>query len=281
MHWTRTISQAATRHWVGTVGALIVLTVIAVAVVAPFLAPYPAAAQVATRLQPPNRQFLLGTDEFGRDVLSRVIYGSRISLYVGIVSVGISLLFGGSLGTVAAFFGGLTDNIIMRLMDLLFSIPSLILAIVITGTLRPSLTNAMLAIGIVYTPRFARVARGPALSVMREAYVEAAWMIGAGRLRIMLSHLLPNIVAPLIVQSTLAFSTAILTEAALSFLGLGTQPPDPSWGTMLGTGRKYMELAPWIAVFPGLAIMLAVLGFNLLGDGLRDFFDPRLRRSRR
>jgi peptide/nickel transport system permease protein len=262
-------------------GAAVVLLVIAVGVLAPYLAPYEPDAQLGGRLDPPGRQFLLGADEFGRDVLSRVIHGTRISLYVGVVSVGIALLLGGSLGLAAAFFGGRVDNAIMRLMDLMFSIPSLILAIVITGTLGPTLTNAMLAIGLVYTPRFARVARGPALAVMQEPYVEAARSIGAGQLRIMLRHILPNIQASLIVQSTLAFSTAILTEAALSFLGLGTQPPDPSWGTMLQTGRRYMERSPWVAVFPGLAIMVAVLGFNLLGDGLRDHFDPRLRKGGR
>jgi len=272
------VGRVIGKHWVGTLGMFIVLVVIAVGVFAPHFAPYLPDEQLGARLDSPSPQFSLGTDEFGRDVLSRIICGARISLYVGVVSVSISLVFGGSLGMIAAFFGGRVDSAIMRCMDLLFSIPSLVLALVITGTLGPSLTNAMLAIGIVYTPRFARVARGPTLSIMQQPYVEAARSIGAGHLRIMLRHVLPNILASLIVQSTLAFSTAILTEASLSFLGLGTQPPDPSWGTMLGTGRKFMEFAPWVAVFPGLAIMIAVLGFNLLGDGLRDFFDPRIRR---
>ncbi len=274
------LRQFITTNRIGALGAVIVLLVIATGILAPYVAPYAPEAQLGARLEAPSRRFFLGTDEFGRDVLSRTVHGTRISLYVGVVSVGIALLLGGSLGLIAAFFSGRADGLIMRFMDLIFSIPSLILAIVITGTLGPTLTNAMLAIGIVYIPRFARVARGPALAVMQEPYVEAARMIGAGRLRIMRRYVLPNIQTSLIVQSTLAFSTAILTEAALSFLGLGTQPPDPSWGTMLQTGRKFMELAPWVAIFPGLAIMIAVLGFNLLGDGLRDYFDPRLRRGR-
>lgn len=264
---------------IGALGLLIVVAVVVIALGANVLAPYSPTAQLAKRLTPPNPQYLLGTDEFGRDILSRIIYGSRISLYVGIISVGIALVAGASLGVIAGFYRGRVDTVIMRLVDIVFAFPSVILAIAITGILGPSLTNAMIAIGIVYAPTFARVARGPVLSVMQEEYIEAARVVGVPNRRIMVRHVLPNITAPLIVQATLSFSTAILTEAALSFLGLGTQPPDPSWGTMLGTGRQYMVLAPWVAVYPGLAIMLTVLGFNLLGDGLRDILDPRLRGS--
>ncbi len=262
---------------IGALGALVIFAIIALAILAGSVSPFDPTAQIATRLAPPDGRYLLGVDEFGRDVLSRIIHGSRISLYVGIVSVGIALLAGATMGLLAGYYGGWIDNLVMRLVDIMFSFPSIILAIAITGILGPSLTNAMIAIGIVYAPTFARVTRGPVLSVIQEQYIEAARTLGAGDRRILLRHVLPNVMAPLIVQTTLSLSTAILTEASLSFLGLGTQPPDPSWGTMLGTGRKYMEIAPWVAVFPGVAIMITVLGFNLLGDGLRDALDPRLR----
>jgi len=269
--------RSAAKNPLGVIGALLILALILVALLAGVLAPFDPVSQLARRLTAPANPYLLGTDEFGRDVFSRIIYGSRISLYVGVVSVGIALGIGGTLGLIAGYFGGWIDNLIMRLMDVMFAIPSLVLAIAITGILGPSLQNAMIAIGIVYTPTFARVARGPVLSVVQHEYVHAARTIGAQDWRIIVRHVLPNVTAPIIVQTTLSLSTAILAEAVLSFLGLGTQPPEPSWGTMLGTGRKFMETAPWVAVFPGVAIMLAVLGFNLLGDGLRDALDPRLK----
>jgi len=261
----------------GVVGAALIGLLLLTAALANVLAPFDPSAQIARRLTGPGGEYLLGTDELGRDILSRIIYGTRISLYVGVVSVGIALGIGGTLGLLAGYFGGWVDNLLMRLMDVMFAIPSLVLAIAITGILGPNLRNAMIAIGLVYTPTFARVARGPVLSVVQHEYVAAARTVGARHGRILLRHVLPNVTAPIIVQTTLSLSTAILTEAVLSFLGLGTQPPEPSWGTMLGTGRKFMETAPWVAVFPGFAIMLAVLGFNLLGDGLRDALDPRLR----
>lgn len=275
----RQAERLARKNPIGTLGLLIVVAVVILALGADVLAPYSPTAQLGTRLTPPNTQYLLGTDEFGRDILSRLIYGARISLYVGIVSVGIAFVTGTTLGIVAGFYRSWVDTVIMRLVDIVFAFPSVILAIAISGILGPSLTNAMIAIGIVYAPTFARVARGPVLSVMQEEYIQAARTIGVPNRRIMIRHVLPNITAPLIVQTTLSFSTAILTEAALSFLGLGTQPPQPSWGTMLGTGQQYMVLAPWVAVYPGVAIMVAVLGFNLLGDGLRDILDPSLRGS--
>ncbi|MCC6176570.1 MAG: ABC transporter permease [Chloroflexi bacterium] len=274
---TARLKRLAAKNPLGVVGAALILLLLLVALLAGVLAPFDPVAQIARRLTAPNDVYLLGTDEFGRDVLSRIIYGSRISLYVGVVSVGIALAVGGTLGLIAGYFGGWIDNVIMRFMDVMFAIPSLVLAIAITGILGPNLRNAMIAIGIVYTPTFARVARGPVLSVVQHEYVQAARTVGARDWRIIFRHVLPNVTAPIIVQTTLSLSTAILAEAVLSFLGLGTQPPEPSWGTMLGTGRKFMETAPWIAVFPGVAIMLAVLGFNLLGDGLRDALDPRLR----
>jgi peptide/nickel transport system permease protein len=271
------LRRTAVKNPLGVVGVVLIVALILVALLSDLLAPFDPASQLARRLTAPAAPYLLGTDEFGRDVFSRIIYGSRISLYVGVVSVGIALGIGGTLGLIAGYFGGWIDNLIMRLMDVMFAIPSLVLAIAITGILGPSLQNAMIAIGIVYTPSFARVARGPVLSVVQHEYVQAARTIGAQDWRIIVRHVLPNVTAPIIVQTTLSLSTAILSEAVLSFLGLGTQPPEPSWGTMLGTGRKFMETAPWVAVFPGLAIMLAVLGFNLLGDGLRDALDPRLK----
>jgi peptide/nickel transport system permease protein len=246
------------------------------AVLADILAPHPADAEIARPLQPPGGGFPFGTDEFGRDVFSRVIFGSRISLYVGVVATGMALIGGTPLGLVGGYRGGWVDGLIMRVMDVLFSFPALVLAIAITGMMGPSLMHAMIAIGIVYLPVFARVVRGPTLSVRYSEYVQAARALGASDARILVLHVLPNVAAPIIIQTTLCISTVILIEAALSFLGLGTQPPDPSWGTMLSTGRKFMEPAPWVMVYPGAAIMLTVLGFNLAGDGLRDVLDPGL-----
>jgi peptide/nickel transport system permease protein len=274
------LRRAFARYPIGVLGGVIVALVVLLALFADVITPYDPAWHVDERLTPPTSDYVLGLDEFGRDVYSRVIYGARISLYVGIVSVVcIALPIGVTLGVVAGYFRGWVDNLVSRLVDVMFGFPSLILAIVIMGILGPSLTNAMVAIGIVYAPTFARIARGSTLAVANLDYVMASRTIGARPGRIILRHVLPNIAAPLIVQTTLALSTAILAEAALSFLGLGTQPPTPSWGTMLGTGRRYMELAPWVAIYPGLAIMIAVLGFNLAGDGLRDALDPRLREA--
>jgi peptide/nickel transport system permease protein len=264
---------------IGLMGLIIVLVVVVIALIAPLVSPYAPTSQLGRRLQLPNNRFLLGTDEFGRDILSRIIYGTRISLYVGAISVGMALLIGGLIGLVSGYYGGLLDNLLMRLIDIVFSIPSLILAIAIAGLLGPSLRNAMVAIGIVYAPTYARLVRAAVLTVKNLPYIEAATVIGSTTWNTIARHLLPNITPPMIVQTSLLLSTAILSEAALSFLGLGTQPPDPSWGTMLGSGRKFMELSPWVAVAPGIAIVITVLGFNFLGDGLRDALDPRLRGS--
>jgi len=268
---------ALSRNTPGLVGLVIIALVVLTAILAPIISPYSPTAQVSRRLLEPGARYLLGTDEFGRDILSRVIYGSRISLYVGVVSVGLSLVCGSTMGLIAGYVGGRVDTLLMRLIDMLFAIPSLVLAIVIAGLLVPSLTNAMIAIGIVYAPIYTRLVRGEMLVVRNYAYIEAARAIGVGHIGLILRHFLPNIAAPLIIQTSLLLSTAILAEAALSFLGLGAQPPDPSWGAMLGSGRRFMELTPWVAIAPGIAIVITVLGFNLLGDGLRDALDPRLR----
>ena len=241
------------------------------------IAPYEPTAQKFKRLHPPSSENYFGTDELGRDVFSRLIYGSRISLQVGIIAVSFALVLGGVLGLTSGYIGCTFDNLAMRLVDLMFAFPGLVLAIVIAGLLGPSIQNVMIAIGIIYAPTYARVARAAVLSVKNQAYMEAARLSGAGHLHIVLKHIVPNSLAPIVVLTTLSMSTAILTEASLSYLGLGTQPPDPAWGKMLSDGRIFIEFAPWVSVFPGFAIVLAVLGFNLLGDALRDEFDPRLK----
>lgn len=271
------LSTALQRSPTALIGAGLVLLVVFVALFAPALAPFDPVAQIAPPLQPPGGAHLLGTDELGRDELSRLMGGARLSLYVGILAVTIAVALGASSGVIAGFYGGWLDNLLMRIMDVLFSLPAIVLAIAITSILGPNLTNAMLAVGIVYAPTFARIARAPTLTVVRMPYVEAARAVGLANPRIIFRHILPNISAPLLVQTSVSLSTAILTEAALSFLGVGTQPPAPSWGLMLSAARQYMLLDPWIALLPGLSIALIVLGFNLLGDGLRDMLDPRIR----
>ena len=218
----------------------------------------------------------MGTDELGRDTLARIIHGAQVSLQVGIISVSIALVIGLTIGLLSGFFGGKVDTGLMRLIDLMFALPGLVLAIVIAGLLGPNRRNAMIAIGIVIAPAFARVVRGSVLEVMGFPFVESARALGSSHLRVMGRHVIPNIAAPVIVLITVYLSTAILSEAALSFLGLGTQPPEASWGGMLSSARSYVEVDPWLSIFPGLAIMIVVLGFNFLGDGLRDILDPRL-----
>jgi len=269
--------RLARRNPIGTVGLLVVVALAVIAVFAPQLSPSDPNAQVGKRLSPPSEQHVLGLDQLGRDVLSRLIWGARVSLGVSVISVGLSLLAGVSLGLVAGYYGGAADTLIMRAMDLMFTLPSFVLAIALTGILGPSLTNVIIAVAIVTTPTIARITRGPILAVRETEYVASAHAAGAGDRRIMVRHVLPNITAPIIVQTTVSIADAILIEAGLSFLGLGIQPPATSWGNMLGTGRNFMELANGLSVFPGAAIMLAVLGFNFAGDGLRDVLDPRLR----
>ena len=264
-------------HASGKIGASLIFLLLIVALGAPILAPYNPIAQDFEPLQTSSVGNLLGTDEFGRDILSRIIFGARISLEVGVIAVAVALIIGGSIGLISGYYSGFVDSLFQRVIDIMLSIPSIVLIIAISGVVGPSTTTAMIAIGIVYAPSFARVIRGSTLYVRELLFVEVARSIGAKTSRIIIKHVLPNVIAPMIVQATLSFSTAILAEATLSFLGLGTQPPNPSWGSMLSSGRKYIELAPALTIFPGLAIMLAVLGFNLLGDAFRDALDPRLR----
>jgi peptide/nickel transport system permease protein len=270
--WRRRIGRRPS----ALLGAALVGVFLVLALAAPVVSPFDPTAQPAKRLLPPGGRYLLGTDEFGRDVFSRIVHGARISLQVGIVSVGIALALGGTLGLVSGYCLGLVDALIGRVVDVVFAFPSVILIIALSGVLGASLATAMVAIGLVYSPVFARIVRAPTLAVVQQPYVESARAMGAGLGRVVGRHVVPNIAAPVIVQTTLSFSTAILSEATLSFLGLGTQPPDPSWGTMLSAGRRFMELAPWVTVYPGLAIALTVLGLNLVGDALRDALDPRL-----
>ncbi|HYM68265.1 MAG TPA: ABC transporter permease [bacterium] len=265
------------RNPIGLMGAAIILVTVLVALLGPLGWRVDYASEASHRLLPPATVHPMGTDQLGRDELARVIHGAWVSLEVGIVSVLIAFVLGSTTGIAAGFYRGRTDAVLMRMIDVMFAVPGLVLAILIAGLLGPSRTNAMIAIGIVYAPAFGRVVRGSALSVMSLPHVEAARSLGASDFRIIARHLVPNLIAPLIILTTVYLSTAILTEAALSFLGLGTQPPEPSWGSMLNASRSYMELAPWLAVFPGIAIMLVVLGFNFLGDGLRDLLDPQLR----
>jgi peptide/nickel transport system permease protein len=266
------------RNQAAPIGVLIVLACVIVALLAPAVVPHDVRSmRPQDALRAPGRGYIFGTDEFGRDVFSRVLLGSRISLLVAFLSVLTALLLGTPLGLCAGFYGGWWDAVSMRVMDILFAFPAILLALAIMAVLGTGLGNLVLAIGIVYTPQFARVSRAAALTVRSVEYVDAARALGVGNIRIIRRHLIPNVLAPIIVQVSLSLSLAILSESTLSFLGLGTQPPTPSWGNMLSEGRQFMELAPWNAVFPGVAIMVAVLGFNLLGDGLRDLLDPRLR----
>jgi peptide/nickel transport system permease protein len=261
--------------------AVIVTILIFTAIFGSWLSPYdPNAIDMANRFASPSLVHPFGTDDFGRDILSRVMVGARVSLMVGIIAISISATVGSFLGILAGYAGRMVDEVIMRAMDILFAFPAILLAIAIMAALGRGIGNAMIAIGIVYIPIFSRIARGSVLSVREEEFIEAARAIGSTDGRIMYRHIFPNILSPLIVEVTLSLSFAILAEAALSFFGLGTQPPDPSWGRMLSEGRAYFQQSAWLAIFPGLAIMLTVLGFNLLGDGLRDALDPRLKNVR-
>ena len=259
-------------------GLVVVGVLVFAAIFAPFLAPYnPYTVSLDTRLQPPSGDHLLGTDELGRDILSRLIFGARVALWVGIVTVVLSGSIGISGGLVAGYLGGYWDASIMRLVDVFLAFPVIILAIAIVAVRGPGLTNVLLALGLVYWTSYARVARGIVLLLREEEYTWAARTLGASPLRIMVRHLLPNAVAPMVVLASLGMGNAILAEAALSFLGLGIQPPEASWGSMLNFGMQFLRDASFLSTFPGLAIFVTVLGFNLLGDGLRDALDPRMR----
>jgi peptide/nickel transport system permease protein len=261
---------------VGT-GLAITLVVLIFALAAPVLAPYdPNEQDYLAITEPPSAAHLLGTDDIGRDVLSRIIYGSRVSLEVGLVAVALAVGVGVTVGLFAGYVGGLADDVIMRIVDAVQAFPNLILALAITAALGPSIANAMLAIGFVAAPGMARLARGQTLSIRERDFVAAARVCGASPISIMRQHVWPNITAPIVVQATLLLGTAIVTEAALSFLGVGVRPPTPSWGAMIRTGSQYLEVAPWIGMASGAAIFLTVLAFNFVGDGLRRALDPRL-----
>jgi peptide/nickel transport system permease protein len=261
------------------VGGALVLLVLIAAVFASVATPYsPTQQDITNLLRPPSPTHPLGTDELGRDTLTRVMFGAQASLEVGIIAVGISLFLGSALGLVAGYLRGPTDAMLMRIMDGLLALPTLVLALAITAMLGPSLNNAMVAIGITGVPLFARLVRGQVLAVREQDFVQAARSLGAGHVRMIGRHILPNVSSPIVVQASLAMPAAILAEAGLSFLGLGVQPPTPSWGGMLNTAKGYLQQDAWLAVAPGVAIFLTVLGFNFLGDALRDALDPRLRR---
>ncbi|MGL4946789.1 MAG: nickel transporter permease [Cetobacterium sp.] len=229
------------------------------------------------RLKPPSSQHWLGTDEFGRDIFARLIHGARVSLKVGILAVGIAIVVGGFLGSIAGYYGGKLDNIIMRIMDIFLAVPSILLAIAIVSALGPNLLNLMVAVSISSIPRYARIVRASVLSIRDQEFIEAARAIGASDARIIFRHIIPNSLAPVIVQGTLGVANAILATAGLSFIGLGIQPPAPEWGSMLSGGRQYLRYAWWVTTFPGVSIMVTILSLNLLGDGLRDALDPRLK----
>ena len=263
---------------VGLVGLIGVLLVVLLAIFAPIIAPYaPDKMHTLHTMEGPSSQFLFGNDEFGRDIFSRVVYGAQVSLQVGLIAVGIGAFFGLLFGLLAGFFQGKIDQFIMRIMDIFFAFPDILLALTIVAVLGPSLTNTMIAIGIVFTPVFTRLIRSAVLTVKENEYITNAEAVGVSNTKIIVKHIAPNVMAPFIVQITLALSGAILTEAGLSFLGLGVQPPDPSWGVMLNESRSYMEIAPWMMAFPVTAIIITIFCFNLLGDSLRDLLDPKLK----
>jgi peptide/nickel transport system permease protein len=270
---------ALKRKPLGAGSASVIAVLVVTAILADVIAPYdPIATAPEIRLSKPSRDHFFGTDDIGRDVFSRIVHGARISLWVGLLAVGIGTLAGMLVGLVCGYWEGRLDLMIQRVMDALMAIPGLVLALAIVSVLKPNTTNAMLAIAIVIIPGNSRIVRGAVLSTKQNRYVEAAQALGCGHLRIIVTHILPNVTAPILIIASIWFGNAILIEATLSFLGVGTQPPTPSWGLMLSsTGRAFMEQAPWLAVFPGLAISVAVLGFNLFGDTLRDAWDPKLR----
>ncbi len=269
------------RNKLSVVGATVIVFLALVAIVGPFVAPYPddatGAVHMANRLQPPSSDNWLGTDQVGRDVLTRLLVGSRMSLGAGFIVLIVATSIGTTIGVLSGFFGGAIDLILQRITDVFLTIPGLILAMAVAAALGPSLFNVIIAISLVWWPGYSRLARGEVLSTSNEVYVEAARAVGAPRSRIILRHVLPNITTPILVKSTMDVGFAVLTLASLGFIGLGSQPPDPDWGKMIADGRRYLPESWWLTVFPGAAIFLTVFAFNLLGDGIRDVFDPRSR----
>ncbi len=279
--WQRTL-QTISRNRSAQVGGVIVVIFLLTALIGPILLPYDATtdSDLPHRLEAPSAVHIMGTDEVGRDIAIRILHGAPVSLRVSVISTLISLLIGVFLGELSGFAGGVVDSVIMRLMDVILAFPALLLAIVIVAFLGPGLTNAMLAIAIVGIPGYARLARSMAISIREEEFIEASRSLGASTWRILFRHVLPNSLAPIIVQTTLGLGTAVVETAALGFLGLGQQPPYPEWGKMLAVAQRFLLQGSWWAlVFPGIAIVLTVLGFNLLGDGLRDALDPRLAKA--
>lgn len=275
---TRATVDTVLQNRLAVAGLIILALLVLAALVGPLIAPFGInEINVSDRLQGPTTTHWFGTDELGRDVFSRVLVGARVSLMVGFIAVGIALVVGVPIGLISGFYGGATDSWLMRMMDILFALPAILLAIAILAVLGPGIVNAMIAIGIVYTPIFARITRGSVLTIKQSVFVRAARSLGATDTRILRTHILPNVMAPIIVQASLSLAFAILAEAALSFLGLGVQPPNPAWGRMLSEGRGFFEQAPWMAIFPGLAIVVTVMAFNFVGDGLRDALDPQQR----
>ena len=267
------------RNYLAVLGLFVLFVLIGTAIFAEQISPYGYADQDYMMIRkPPTATHLLGTDEFGRDVLSRLIFGSRISLQVGLIAVSISLIIGGAIGAIGGYFGGRVDSVLMRIMDVQLAIPTILLAIVISSALGPGLVNLMVAVGITSIPRFARLMRASVLSIKGMEFIEAARAMGASHMRIILLYILPNCAAPLIVQSTLSVANAILFAATLSFLGLGIQPPFPEWGGMLSAARPYIRDSAYLSIFPGLAIMITIVALNCIGDGLRDALDPKQKR---
>ena len=274
MYW-----QRFRRNPMCIVGAALVLLLLFIAIFGPWLAPNdPILVNTPDRFLAPNRDYWFGTDEFGRDIFSRILYGGRIAVQIGLVSVAVAFVGGIVLGLISGYSGGWVDTVLSRILEIWLSFPDILFVIAVVAILGPSLNTVILALGFLSIPAYARIVRGSVLSARRELYVEAARAVGVSDSRVMARHILPNVVAPLIILSSLRFGGALLTGAGLSFIGLGAQPPSPEWGAILSTGRIYMYQAPWITVFPGMAIATFVVGVNMLGDGLRDVLDPRLTR---
>ncbi len=274
------IVRSMAKNKMAILGLVILLILLLAAIFAEQIAPYPYAAQnLKNTFQAPNAQHWFGTDKFGRDIFSRVVFGTRLSLLVGFIAIGIATVVGGILGAIAGYYEGQIDNVIMRVMDVLMAIPNVLLAIAIVATLGTGLVNLMIALGISAIPRFARVVRATTLTIRKEEYIEAAVASGLSDFQIIATHILPNCLPPIIVQISLGIADAILMAAGLSFIGLGIQPPDPEWGTMLSEGRHYIRGYAYMTYFPGLAIVLTTLSLNLLGDGLRDALDPKMKNA--
>ncbi|NIM02567.1 ABC transporter permease subunit [bacterium] len=265
------------RNKLAMLGAFIIFSLAVVAIIAPLIAPFsPDQQDILHRLEPPSGKHFLGTDDLGRDLLSRIVYGTRVSLLVGFVAIGIAIVIGSLLGLLSGYFGGWLDTVIMRFVDIMLCFPTFFLILMVIAFLEPSIWNVMAVIGLTGWPSLTRLVRGECLSVREREFVQAARALGLSNRRVMLVHLLPNVMAPILVTATLGIGGAILTESALSFLGLGVQPPTASWGNILTAGKDYISVAWWLSLFPGLAILITVLAYNLLGEGLRDVLDPRM-----